>query len=152
MTVPHKARRDRGLRTEKVGASFWRRTFPEASHKGGSSPGADLLNTPGFAVEIKARRDFAPLVWLKQAIKYSGVGQVPFVMWRPDGYGEQQVERWPCIIQSRHLAGLIERASKYELSAHDATELYFLRRWAMDTSKVQYAALLEQVDAEVAAA
>jgi hypothetical protein len=46
-------------------------------------------------VEVKARRDFEPLAWLRQSKKNSDEDEMPIVIWQPDGMGEKTVRQWP---------------------------------------------------------
>lgn len=109
-------RRARGRETEYIAAEFWRPLYPWAQPTGSSTPGVDILNTPGVKVEVKARRKFDPGVWLKQARGYSDVGgEVPVVMWRPDGSGPATVADWPVMTTARHIRALL--ADRQQLHA-----------------------------------
>jgi len=46
------------------------------------------LFTPGHAIEVKARRDFQPMKWLRQAKDNAKPGEIPCVVMRCDGQGE----------------------------------------------------------------
>jgi len=63
-------------------AKFWERAV--AVNSGAS--GSDILNTP-FHIEVKARKDFSPLAWVKQNERRPD-GKLAFVVYRPNGVGE----------------------------------------------------------------
>lgn len=87
------SRVSRGRRTQVVAAEYLRPVWPDIESVAASLKGRDLLKTPGFAPEVKARADFNPTDWIKQAKKNAGV-DVPFVIMRPNGYGEEKVGQW----------------------------------------------------------
>ena len=79
-------RKDRGFRTERVVAAYLSQWWRSASV--GRGAGKDVLNVP-FDVEIKARTDFQPLAWLRQATKRAAASdELPFVVCRMNGQGE----------------------------------------------------------------
>jgi len=83
-------RKDRGFRTERVVAAYLSQWWRSASI--GRGAGKDILNVP-FDVEIKARTDFQPLAWLRQATKRAAAHQeLPFVVCRMNGQGEDASE------------------------------------------------------------
>lgn len=85
------------MRTQKVVAEFFQRHgFPFAESTGAGRSGSDLTGMPGLACEIKARSDLQPLAWLKQAEANTGL---PFVIFRPNGMGEQSVGRWGVLVR-----------------------------------------------------
>jgi hypothetical protein len=89
-----KPRTARGRQTEEWAAEYYRdRGFPHAERIPASLPGRDINGMPGLAPEVKARRDFNPLKWGRQARK-NATGDVPYVILRPDGYGKEQIGDW----------------------------------------------------------
>jgi hypothetical protein len=78
-------RKDRGLRTERVVASYLQTWWEFATV--GRGAGKDVLNVP-FDVEVKARSSFQPLEWLRQATKRADGKELPFVVSRMNGQGE----------------------------------------------------------------
>lgn len=69
-----------------VVASYFAKRWGSATAVNSGASGSDLLGTP-FHVEIKARRDFNPLAWIKQNEKRPD-GRLAFVVYRPNGIGE----------------------------------------------------------------
>jgi hypothetical protein len=57
----------------------------------GRGAGKDILNVP-FDVEVKARTAFQPLEWLRQATKRADGKELPFVVCRMNGQGEDASE------------------------------------------------------------
>jgi hypothetical protein len=82
------ARVARGRRTTRVVAAWLREHgHPDAEPTWGSEPGRDVRKVAGHAPEVKARRDFRPLEWLRQARANAG-DDIPCVILRCDGTGE----------------------------------------------------------------
>jgi hypothetical protein len=91
------SRKQRGRTTQKlVAAYFAANGWVHAESTGAGRPGVDVTGLPGLACEVKARRGFSPLAWLKQAASYPGL---PFVVSRPDGMGPTTVESWPVTLK-----------------------------------------------------
>ena len=82
-------RKDRGLRTERVVAAYLSQWWRSASV--GRGAGKDITNVP-FDIEVKARSAFQPLEWLRQATKRAGGKELPFVVCRMNGQGEDASE------------------------------------------------------------
>lgn len=102
----NRSRHARGAQTERIVAAAWQADgWPHADVVRGA--GADLTNTPGIAVEVKARREFAPLEWMRQAATRPGV---PIVVCRPDGAGPATVDQWPAIVPHGVLRRLLREA------------------------------------------
>lgn len=86
------SRKVRGRKTEAILADYYNEHgWPFAEQTGAGRPGVDITGMPGLAVEVKARRGFEPVAWLKQAATRPGL---PFVCFRPNGMGEKAVGSW----------------------------------------------------------
>ena len=83
------SRKHRGYRTERVIESYLSQWWENASV--GRGAGKDIHNVP-FDCEIKARTEFQPLAWLKQVTKRTGGRELPFVVCRMNGQGEDAAE------------------------------------------------------------
>lgn len=83
------SRKHRGYRTERVIESYLRTWWENASV--GRGAGKDIHHVP-FDAEIKARSEFAPLSWLKQVTKRAAGKELPFVVCRMNGQGEDAAE------------------------------------------------------------
>jgi len=83
------SRKHRGYRTERVIESYLSQWWENASV--GRGAGKDIHNVP-FDCEIKARTEFQPLAWLKQVTKRTGGKELPFVVCRMNGQGEDAAE------------------------------------------------------------
>lgn len=85
--------------------------WPFAESAGAGRSGSDLTGVPGLLVEVKARRAFSPLAWLRQtgkeAEQHSGL---PFVVFRCDGQGEANVGEWAVLLRLDHMTGLLKEA------------------------------------------
>jgi hypothetical protein len=87
--MPSQSRKNRGYRTERVIESYLRTWWENASV--GRGAGKDIHHVP-FDAEIKARSEFAPLSWLKQVTKRADGKELPFVVCRMNGQGEDAAE------------------------------------------------------------
>lgn len=100
------------MRSQKVVADwFAAHGWPFAESAGAGRSGSDLTGVPGLLVEVKARRAFSPLAWLRQtgkeAEQHSGL---PFVVFRCDGQGEANVGEWAVLLRLDHMTGLLKEA------------------------------------------
>ena len=88
------ARVRRGRRTQNVCVPCWLRDhgWHDAIGVAASLPGKDILNTPGHAIEVKARFDFNPQAWLRQATRNAKPDERPCVIVRMAGQGEDASE------------------------------------------------------------
>jgi len=80
-------RKTRGYRTQKVIAEYLKQWWQYADTAGAGRQGEDILNIPTLSIEVKARSDFQPLAWIKQA-EANANGKLPMVIMRCNGQGE----------------------------------------------------------------
>ena len=80
-------RKHRGYRTQKVIAEYLKQFWAYADTAGAGRQGEDILNIPTVSIEVKARSDFQPLAWIKQA-ETNANGKLPIVIMRCNGQGE----------------------------------------------------------------
>jgi hypothetical protein len=97
-------RRQRGNDTQNMVAGWFRENgWPHAESTGSGRGGTDVLGMPGLCVEVKARRDFTPTVWLAQhdgrSWRANGLAVPSLVIWRPDGYGPARLADWPMMLR-----------------------------------------------------
>jgi hypothetical protein len=91
--LPTRTRKVRGSRTQALVAEAYQRIWPHATSAGGGAAGRDVLNVP-LSIEVKGRRAFTPLEWIKQARRSARPVEDEFpahVVMRPDGVGEASV-------------------------------------------------------------
>lgn len=82
-----------------------------AERRPASLPGTDIMDgIAGTAIEIKARRDFNPVEFYKQAKKNAKRGELAIVIMRPDGAGTETVDSWPAFVSTRDLIELLKGA------------------------------------------
>jgi len=84
-------RKTRGYRTQKVIADYLKQFWAYADTAGAGRQGEDILNIPTLSIEVKARSDFQPLAWIKQA-ESNANGKLPMVIMRCNGQGEDAGE------------------------------------------------------------
>jgi hypothetical protein len=84
-------RKTRGYRTQKVIADYLKQWWEYADTAGAGRQGEDILNIPTLSIEVKARADFQPLAWIKQA-ESNAAGKLPMVIMRCNGQGEDAGE------------------------------------------------------------
>lgn len=80
-------RKHRGYRTQKVIAEYLKQWWQYADTAGAGRQGEDILNIPTLSIEVKARADFQPLAWIKQA-QSNAANKLPMVIMRCNGQGE----------------------------------------------------------------
>lgn len=91
MTKPRTAR---ARKSEAVVAEAYRKNgFPHAERVPASLPGRDITGIPGLAPEVKARRNFNPLAWIRQARKNAS-DDMPYVIMRCNGQGPESIGEW----------------------------------------------------------
>ena len=102
------ARKRRGAETQTTVATWFREHgWPYAESAGAGRTGNDITGVPGLAIEVKARRDFTPLAWLRQARTGKGL---PFVVFRPDGLGPAAIGSWGVLITLEEHTALLHAA------------------------------------------
>lgn len=102
------SRKHRGYRSQRVVADFFaRHGWPFAESTGAGRSGSDITGMPGLACEVKARSDLQPLAWLKQAEMNPGL---PFVIFRPNGMGEESVGKWGILCRLEVFTDLLRSA------------------------------------------
>lgn len=107
-------RKRRGAETQNCVAAWFREHgWPHAESTGAGRPGVDILGLPGLACEVKARRDFSPMAWLRQAVNGRGI---PFVVHRPDGMGPATIASWPVTLPLSEFTQLLHTAGYGEPS------------------------------------
>ena len=84
-------RKHRGYRTQKVIADYLKQFWAYADTAGAGRQGEDILNIPTLSIEVKARADFQPLAWIKQA-QSNADNKLPMVIMRCNGQGEDAGE------------------------------------------------------------
>ena len=103
-------RKVRSRETEKAVAEALRGLYPDAAAVPSALPGKDILNTPGLAVEVKARRALDLPAWCRQSEKNALDDELPVVVSRPDGFGPASIGQWPVIITVERFLWLLECA------------------------------------------
>jgi hypothetical protein len=79
-------RKHRGYRTQALVAQWLKQWYPAAESTGAGRQGEDITGVP-FSIECKARSDFQPLAWIKQAESNKN-GKIAFVVSRCNTQGE----------------------------------------------------------------
>jgi len=103
------SRKQRGAATQtEVARWFAAHGWPYAESTGAGRTGSDITGVPGLACEVKARREFSPLAWIRQAA--AGSAGLPFVVHRPDGMGPASVEDWPVTLRLHDFTELLQSA------------------------------------------
>jgi hypothetical protein len=86
--------RQKGARTQALVAEWYQRLWPAANSQGGGAAGRDVRGVP-LDIEVKFRKDFSPLAWIKQGRKRARPQTdelPPHVVMRPIGVGENVAE------------------------------------------------------------
>lgn len=98
----------RGRESQVFAATYLKKIFPDAASVAASLPGKDVLNTPGWSFEIKARREFLPTQWSKQMTKNELPDEYSACIMRPDGYGEAKIGEWLAFMTFKEFRDLIK--------------------------------------------
>lgn len=107
------SRKARGMSSQAVVARWFRdHGFVYAESAGAGRSGSDVTGVPGLNIEVKARRAFSPLAWLRQAHAAKG-GGLPFVVFRCDGQGEANVGEWPVLIRLDEFTKVLREAGYF---------------------------------------
>lgn len=103
------SRKHRGYDTQRMAARYFRRRgHPFATAVGAGEQGKDIRHMIGLAPEVKATPGDNSGA-LKQAVRNRG-DALPFVVWRPNGYGETRIDEWPVIFTFADAARLLSDA------------------------------------------
>ena len=89
-------------------ATYLKKIFPDAASVAASLPGKDILGTPGWAFEVKGRREFKPTEWSKQMTKNELPDEYSACIMRPDGYGEAKIGEWLVFMTFKEFRDLIQ--------------------------------------------
>lgn len=116
--MSNQSRKSRGMRSQLVVAEWFKKSgFPYAESAGAGRSGSDVIGVPGLKIEVKARRAFSPLAWLKQANDAKGEG-LPFVVFRCDGQGEANVGEWGVLTRLDEYTQLLKDAGYFPPENH----------------------------------
>ena len=102
-------RKHRGYRTQRVIAEYLKQWWAYADTAGAGRQGEDILNIPTASIEVKARADFQPLAWIKQA-ETNANGKLPMVIMRCNGQGED-VGQYLAFMRVQDLVPLLHQAA-----------------------------------------
>ena len=103
-------RKERGAETQNlVAAQFRAAGWRHAESAGAGRPGRDILGVLRVACEVKARRDFNPVGFVRQAESYAD-GDLPMAVVRPDGMGPASIGEWPVIFRFDDALALLREA------------------------------------------
>lgn len=119
----------RGRKSQQIAADFLREQFPGAESIAASLPGRDVLNTEGWALEVKATKEFKPSEFMRQACKNSG-DDFAFAIYRPNGYGPERVHLWTAMTtlgELRDLINYVQQLERIVSSLPDSPDLDALR-------------------------
>lgn len=109
----------RGRKSQDFAAAYLESIFPDAVSIAASLPGKDILNTPGWAFEVKGRREFKPTEWSKQMTKNELPDEYSACIMRPDGYGEARIGQWLVFMTFKEFRDLIEGLEHYRRECED---------------------------------
>lgn len=104
--------KQRGAEAQRLVAGFFARNgWPYATDAGAGRNGSDILGVHGLEIEVKARRDFDPGAWIRQAQKQVALhGGLPAVVLRPYGMGSKSVGDFPVILRLADFVALLHKA------------------------------------------
>jgi hypothetical protein len=100
----------RGRTTQRLVADWFTTLWPTAYSSGASEPGKDVRRTPGASIEVKATSAPPMLPALRQAKNNADPGDIPLVVWRPNGYGPERMAEWVVALTLADATELLRRA------------------------------------------
>lgn len=104
------SRKFRGYVSQRLVAEwFSNHGWPFAESAGAGRPGVDVTGMPGVAVEVKARRNFNMVGFLRQATTERRKG-LPVVVIRPDGFGPARISEWGALMTLADFTELLRLA------------------------------------------
>lgn len=98
----------RGRKTQELAAAYLAVDFPGCQSRAASLAGVDIINSYGLAPEVKAKPGDVTGA-LRQAIK-NAQGALPFVIWRPNGYGPERINEWPVVFRFEDARRILKEA------------------------------------------
>jgi hypothetical protein len=98
---------------------FKARGWPFAESTGAGRQGVDVTGLPGLSAEVKATAGDVTGALL-QAHRNRGAG-VPFVAWRPNGYGPERIDAWPVILRLDDFTELLHAAGYGDPAIEEAS-------------------------------
>lgn len=104
------ARVTRGRASQELLAEWFREHgWTEAKSRAASLPGVDVYDMEGLAPEVKATagQDFTGA--LRQA-HANAKGALPFVVYRPKGYGPERIGKWIVAFDLEDATELLKKA------------------------------------------
>ena len=111
----------RGRATQRlVAAWFAAHGWPYAYSKGAGESGIDVMHMPGLAPEVKAVPGDNTGA-LSQAVRNAG-DALPFVVWRPNGYGPERIADWPVFFRLSDATRLLRAAGYGETNTEGETK------------------------------
>lgn len=109
----------RGRSTQMlVAAWFAQRGWPNAESRAASLPGEDVLGLGDISVEVKASSRFNVLSALRQA-EANAHGKLPAVVYRPDGFGPEKIDRWIVALTLADFTQLCHMANLHDVAVPD---------------------------------
>lgn len=106
MTNPRVAR---GRVTQRLVAQwFAERGWPAAKAIEAFLPGVDVVGVHGYSIEVKATNRGDLLSALRQAAANKRDGDLPVVVWRPNGYGPAQIGQWVVALRLEDFTTLMQ--------------------------------------------
>lgn len=109
----------RGRKSQDFAAAYLKSIFPDAASVAASLPGKDILNTPGWSLEVKGRREFLPTQWSKQMVKNRFSDEYSACIMRPDGYGEAKVGEWLVFMTFEEFRDIVKELEYYRREYED---------------------------------
>ena len=117
-SMASQSRKHRGYRTQRVVAQYLAQWWEHAESAGAGRQGKDVTGVP-FDLEIKARSAFQPKAWLDQVKQREGIGELPIVVMRFNGQGED-ASQYGAMLRFDDLVSLLLQAgySKHSLQVN----------------------------------
>ena len=113
-SMASQSRKHRGYRTQRVVAQYLAQWWEHAESAGAGRQGKDITGVP-FDLEVKARSAFQPKAWLDQVRQRLVIGELPIVVMRFNGQGED-ASTYGAMLRFDDLVSLLLKAGYSEQS------------------------------------
>jgi hypothetical protein len=98
----------RGRKTQSLIAQWFRaHGWNTATSTEAFLSGKDIRNVDGFSIEVKATTAMPILTAITQAQNNADTGDIPIVVWRPNGFGETRISEWVAATTLEHMTALM---------------------------------------------
>lgn len=110
----------RGRKSQQMVADWFKKHgWFGAESRPASLAGTDVYGMPGWAPEVKATRVFRMHEALEQASTNAKINEVPFVVYRPPGFGPERIGNWPVVLTLSQFTELMQEIEGFSVEKEE---------------------------------